>query len=85
MASKKYIELQEFSQDDLVAELANRQQEYNALSFDHSVQGLENPLVLREMRRDIARIKTEIRRRELAEATPEELAGRSKIRARRRK
>jgi len=40
-------------------------------------------LELREMRRDVARLNTEIRRRELENATPEELAKRSRIRARR--
>lgn len=85
MASKKYIELQEYSNDDLLAELNSRTDEYNGLTFDHSVRGLDNPLVLREMRRDIARLKTEARRRELSEASPEELMNRSRIRMRRRK
>jgi large subunit ribosomal protein L29 len=55
------------------------------MQFDHAVKGLDNPLTLREMRRDIARLKTEARRRELAQLTPEELAKRSKIRERRRR
>jgi len=40
---------------------------------------------LRETRRDVARLKTEVRRREMEKLTPEQVAGRSKIRARRRK
>jgi len=83
MASKKYLELQEFSDSDLVSELEQTEFQYQKLKFDHTIKGLENPLVLREVRRDIARLKTEIRRREVANMSKEELANRSKIRARR--
>lgn len=83
MASKKFLELQEFSNEDLTAELKATEIQYQKLNFDHALKGLENPLVLREVRRDIARLKTEIRRRELAEMSAEELASRSKIRHRR--
>jgi large subunit ribosomal protein L29 len=84
MASKKYLELQELSDAELVEELKGAESDYNKARFDHSIKGLDNPLELREMRRDIARIHTEARRRELAQASPEELANRSKIRERRR-
>jgi len=40
---------------------------------------------IRELRRSVARILTEGRRREIAAMTPEELASRSKLRARRRR
>ncbi len=83
MASKKYLELQELSVERLSAELEATQNDYKKLQLDNALKGLDNPLELREMRRDVARLKTEIRRRELADASPEELAGRSKIRARR--
>ncbi len=85
MASKKFLELQEFTVDQLIAELEATQNDYQAMQMDHAVKGLDNPLELREMRRDIARIKTEIRRRQLAEMSPEQLAKRSKIRERRRR
>lgn len=85
MASKKYLELQEFSDTDLVSELEQTEFQYQKLKFDHAIKGLENPLVLREVRRDIARLKTEIRRREVANMSREDIANRSKIRARRRR
>ena len=85
MATKKYLELQDLSVDDLNGILVEREAEYNNMKFEHNMDGLQNPLELRESRRDIARIKTELRRRQLAEATEAELAGRSKIRRRRRK
>ena len=83
MATKKFTELQESSNEDLQNDLKETLEQFKKLKFDHAVRGLEDPLVIREMRRDIARIKTEVRRRELAEATPEELAKRSKLRSRR--
>lgn len=85
MATKKYLELQEYSDADLQSELEQTEAQFSKLKFDHAIKGLENPLVLREVRRDIARLKTEIRRRELAGAEAEELTNRSKIRARRRR
>ena len=85
MASKKFLELQEYSLDDLRSDIQVRERDYLKLSFDHSVKGLENPMQLREMRRDIARLHSELRRRELADAPESVIANRSKIRARRRK
>ncbi len=85
MASKKYIELQEFTIDELKNELTQTEVQYQKLQFDHTLKGLENPLALREVRKDIARMRTELRRRKIADLTPEQLSNRSKIRARRRK
>ncbi len=84
MATKKYLELKEYSEADLAGELEATQVQYQKLKFDHAIKGLENPLLLREVRRDIARIKSEMRRREIADYSEEELANRSKIRSRRR-
>ena len=85
MATKKYLELQDFSDTDLQAELDATENKYQKMQFDHAVTGLDNPMLIREVRRDIARLKSEIRRRELAGASEETLANRSKIRARRRR
>lgn len=84
MATKKYIELQEFTVEQLHSELEQTAKQYQKLEFDHALKGLENPLALREVRRDIARLKTEIRRREIAEMTPEQLQLRTKKIKRRR-
>ncbi|MEY3366984.1 MAG: hypothetical protein RI973_139 [Bacteroidota bacterium] len=84
MASNKFTELKGFSDAELVSELENIEREYQKMQFDHASKGLENPLTLRETRRDVARVKTEIRRRELEQSSPEQIAKRSKIRARRK-
>lgn len=85
MATKKYLELKEFSDNDLLSELAETETQYQKLKFDHAIKGLDNPIVLREVRRDIARLKGEVRIREVAKMSEGEIAKRSKLRARRRK
>ena len=84
MATKKYQELQGSTDNDLKEMLSETETAYQKLNFDHAIRGLDNPLELRDLRRDVARLKTEIRKRELAAYSPEELAKRSKIRARRK-
>ena len=82
MATKKFLELKEFSAEELINELNVTQEQYGKMKFEHAIRGLENPLTLREVRRDIARLKTEVRRRELDDV---EATSRTKIRARRRR
>lgn len=85
MASNKSLELRDASDADLQDQLNESQTSYDKLKFDHAVNGITNPLQLREVRRDVARIKTEQRRRELEAAGPEAAAQRDQIRRRRRK
>lgn len=85
MATEKFQKLQEMTDSDLQNELKETRSQYQRLKFDHAVKGLDNPIGLREVRRDIARLQTELRRRELSEMTPEQSGMRSKIRMRRRK
>ncbi len=85
MSSKKFLELQEFSDAELASELKELVVQQQKLRFDHAIKGLDNPLILKEVRRDVARLRTEARRREVAAMSPEQLAKRSKIRSRRRK
>ncbi len=85
MANQKYQEIQGLSIEELNTELAELQEEYQKLQFDHATTGLDNPLVIRERRREIARVKTELRKREMGEMSEAQLAKRSKIRQRRSK
>jgi large subunit ribosomal protein L29 len=85
MPSKKTIDLQEFSDDDLRNELQETERQFQKMQFDHAIKGLDNPLTIRAVRRDIARLQTEVRRRELAVASESEIANRERIRVRRRK
>lgn len=83
--AKEKLNVAEMTDADLKSQLASLEHEYQQMKFDHAVKGLANPMELREMRRDIARILTEGRSRELAAMTPEEMEMRSKLRARRRR
>ena len=85
MATNKYIELQQYTDEDLQNEINVTEDQYKKLKFDHAIRGLENPLLLKEVRRDIARLYTEKRAREMKAMTPEQVAKRSNIRRRRRK
>ncbi len=85
MATKKFIELGEMSDTDLKAELTQMNGQYHKLRFDHTIKGLDNPVTLRSTRRDIARIQTEMRRREMTAMSSEQTAKRSRIRSRRKK
>jgi len=84
MASKKFEELSAMSVDELQNERSESETYLQKLRFDHAIRGLDNPLILRNVRRDVARINTELRRREVADMSKEELANRSNIRNRRK-
>ncbi len=84
MATKKYLEVIDLSDEDLRKELSEAKEDFVKLKFDHSVTGLENPLSLRSLRRDIARLNTEIRRREIVAMTEAEIAKRDRLRLRRK-
>ncbi|MCO6484706.1 MAG: 50S ribosomal protein L29 [Saprospiraceae bacterium] len=85
MPSKKTIDLQEFSEADLLNELKETEAQFQKMRFDHAIKGLDNPIAIRDVRRDIARIQTEIRRRALSALSETEILQRSRIRARRKK
>jgi large subunit ribosomal protein L29 len=84
MATKKYLELQDMSVETMNQELKQAQTDLKRMVYDHGAKGLQNPLELKAVRKDIARLKTEIRARELKGMTTEQLAKRSKIRLTRR-
>ncbi len=50
--------------DALRTELAKAQAERAKLTFQHNVAPLKNPMELRRLRRDIARMKTSLRSQE---------------------
>ena len=83
--AKEKLELADTDVADLQAEITSMVNEYQQMKFDHAVKGLANPLEIRDLRRKIARFQTEVSQRELAEMTPEQLATRSKLLARRRR
>lgn len=60
--------LREMKSDELVEKLEMEQEGLSKLRMNHSVSQLENPMLLRTKKREVAQLKTEIRRRELAKS-----------------
>ena len=50
---------------ELAEKLETEVSKYNEMKLNHSVTPMENPSLIKAARRDIARIKTELRQREL--------------------
>ena len=48
------------NEQDLHARLEEDKQRLKKLEFAHTISPLENPMTLRSLRRDIARLKTEL-------------------------
>ena len=57
--------LRKMTDQERTAELNRMKQELFNLRFQHVTGQLENPVKMREVRRDIARVKTIIREKEL--------------------
>lgn len=58
MKTKQWQELRNASKEELLAKLDELSKELYNLKLRHQVVELKNPLILRTLRRDIARIKT---------------------------
>jgi large subunit ribosomal protein L29 len=61
----KASELHQLSVDDLKAKLVELTEERFRLRFRSATESIQNPMQFRHLRRDIARIKTILRAREL--------------------
>ena len=58
--------MREMTPEELNAELEKMKQDLFNLRFQHVTGQLENPIKMRDTKRDIARVKTMIREKELA-------------------
>ena len=58
--------MRELTEVELKAELEKMKKELFNLRFQHVTGQLENPVKMRELKREIARVKTIIREKELA-------------------
>ena len=61
----KASELRELSAEDLKEKLQEASENHEKLLLSHAVSQLENPIQIIEGRKTIARLKTEIKNREL--------------------
>jgi len=58
MKTKQWQEIKNLTQEELNRELETRQKKLFELKVKHKFSPVKNPLEIRELRRDIARIKT---------------------------
>ena len=61
----KINKIREMSSPDLEKELGDLKTELFKLKFSLATNGLDNPMKIKEVRKNIARVKTELREREL--------------------
>ena len=66
---KKGIELKDLTVQELQDKLQEERSALTKLRFNHTVSPIESPALLRTKRKDVARILTELRKRELANTT----------------
>lgn len=62
---KAKLDLKGLSDQDLKEKLSEEQVRLKKITFSHAVTPIENPMSIRFMRREIARMQTELRKREL--------------------
>lgn len=63
MKAKEIVDL---TTSEVEEKLEIEMENYEKLRMNHAVSTLENPVQLKHMRRNIARLKTELRKRELS-------------------
>jgi len=64
----KINKIREMSSQDLQKELGELKSELFKLRFSLATNGLDNPMKIKEVKKDIARINTILKQRELEEA-----------------
>jgi large subunit ribosomal protein L29 len=62
----KTAEMRELTSDEINARIEQLHEELFRLRFRSATQELENPMLLRTLRRDVARLKTVLRERSTA-------------------
>ena len=63
----KISEIRELTTAEIQERLATEREQLVRMKLNHSISPLDNPLQIRDSRKTIARLMTELRRRELSE------------------
>ena len=61
----KISEIRELATADLAERIDTEVANYNNMKFDHNISPLEDNSQIKKLRRDIARMKSELRQRDL--------------------
>ncbi len=62
----KNSEIRALSVAELEQKISSEREAYNKLKFAHAISPIENPIKIRETRKLIARLETELKAKELA-------------------
>ena len=58
--------IQTLSDEDLKARIQEDELRLKKLEFAHAISPLENPMSIRSLRREVARLKTELKKKQLS-------------------
>lgn len=58
--------IQALSEQDLAARIKEDEMRLKKLEFAHAISPLENPMSIRNLRRELARLKTEFKKKQLS-------------------
>lgn len=58
-------DIKELTTDELIEKVQEEKVLLKKMEFNHAVATIDNPLIIRSKRKDIARLYTELRKREL--------------------
>ncbi len=70
----KNSEILELSTEEIVARIAEEKANLTKLKFAHAVSAIENPSRINKVRKDIARLNTELTKRKAANAAAQQSA-----------
>jgi len=61
----KTAEIKEFTDQELLERIEGEREQLTRLRLNHAVSPLDNPMKIRDVRRNVARLMTELRKRQL--------------------
>lgn len=61
-------EIKELSTEELLERIQTEKENYGKLKLNHRITEIENPMDVRSLRKTVARLKTELRRRQLEDS-----------------
>ena len=61
--------IKDLNEKDLAARINEDEQRLKKLQFAHAISPLENPMSIRAIRKDLARMKTELKRKKTEDKT----------------
>lgn len=63
----KAKDIRDLTTDEVIEKIEIEEEKYSKMRLNHAVASLENPVQLREQRKFVARLKTDLRNRQLNE------------------